>query len=58
MKTKTLFLVAASALITLSFSLISVNSDSKKVNSSDVDSSKSESTTSEPVGGFVSEDKI
>jgi hypothetical protein len=53
MKTRILLFLAISAILTLSFTFISVNS-SKKVNAIE----QTDNTSEEPVGGFISEDKL
>jgi hypothetical protein len=54
MKTKVLILLAVSAVITLSFTFASVSSDSKNNKKEIV----KEQSDKEPIGGFMSEDKI
>jgi hypothetical protein len=52
MKTKVIILLVISAVITLSFTVVSVNN--KESNAENV----VKMPTSEPVGGFISEDKL
>ena len=52
MKTKSLILVAASAIVTLSFTFVSTS----KIEKDKAD--KAKATYSEPIGGFASEDKL
>ncbi|HYF71099.1 MAG TPA: hypothetical protein VD884_23380 [Ohtaekwangia sp.] len=53
MKTKNIVLLAISALMTLSFTFVSVNSSKTEKSSP-----KSEVAQSEPLGGFALEDKL
>ena len=53
MKTRTILFLAISAIITLSFTFVSINTDKKvKVEQTQKNSA------AEPVGGFMAEDKI
>jgi len=50
MKTRIILLIAASAVVTLSFTIVSVNKQSAEANKVN--------KTSEPVGGLLSEEKL
>jgi hypothetical protein len=56
MKTKSIILLAVSAIVTLSFTLVSVRNSESKLEPAAV--TKSASVQNEPIGGFVSEDKF
>jgi hypothetical protein len=57
MKTKTLILIAFAAIITLSFSF-ATTSRSEKVSVKETAITTSRQQTNEPIGGFISEDKL
>lgn len=51
MKSKTIILIAISAVVTLSFTFASVNKTDKK----EISTSQSDKSSNAPAGGFVSE---
>ena len=56
MKTRVILLIALSAIITLSFTFVSVNKKDKAVATTEAKSTAK--SDSEPIGGFLSEDKL
>ena len=57
MKTKSLILIAFAAIITLSFSFASSNG-SKKITVKETAATHVDHKAIEPIGGFISEDKL
>ena len=57
MKTKTLILIAFAAIITLSFSFAATNR-TEKISVKETATTQIDQHNNEPVGGFISEDKL
>jgi len=57
MKTKSLILIAFAAIITLSFSFAASNR-SEKISAKETTTTQEYQHNNEPVGGFISEDKL
>jgi hypothetical protein len=55
MKTKIIFFLAISAVVTLSFTFVSVNANKKQ---NQTENTGNKNTSEEPIGGFLAEDNL